>query len=199
MAIAIFEKLLKQAAQAGIITNKAVDATNWLRDKATDVRIADPQRVIQQGVDRGRTQLKIGQMFLFKYDPKLKDKLPYYDRYPLIFPISKDSKGFYGLNMHYLPLQFRAILMDNLYQLINNYKNDETTKLRLTYNLLSGAAKFRYYKPCLKHYLNSQVESKFIYIAPNEWDVALFLPLQRFKGASINTVYKDSRRIITGR
>lgn len=199
MAIAVFEKLLKQAAQAGIMTNKAVDATNWLRDKASAVRVADPQRVIQQGIDRGRTQLKVGQMFLFKYDPKLKDKLPYHDRFPLIFPISRDGKGFYGLNMHYLPLQFRAILMDNLYQLINNYKNDETTKLRLTYSLLSSTAKFRYYKPCLKHYLNSQVESKFIYIAPNEWDVALFLPLHRFSGATTATVHKDSRRIITGR
>jgi len=29
--------------------------------------------------------------------------------------------------------------------------------------------------------------------------VALFLPLQRFRGASAATVHKDSRRIITGR
>ncbi len=199
MAIAVFDKLLKQAAQAGIITNKAVDATEWLREKATNVQQVNTERVLQQGADRGRTQLKVGQMFLFKYNPKLKDKLPYHDRYPLIFPFRKVGDGFYGINMHYLPLPFRAILMDNLYQLINNYKNDETTKLRLTYELLSGTAKFRYFKPCVKHYLNSQVQSKFIYISPNEWDVALFLPLHSFKGATAATVYKDSRRIITGR
>lgn len=199
MTIMVFDKLLKQAAQAGIITNKAVDATEWLREKATKVQQVNTDRVIQQGQDRGRTQLKVGQMFLFKYDPKYKDKLPYHDRFPLIFPFRKTADGFYGINMHYLPLTFRAILMDNLYQLINNFKSDETTKLRMTYSTLAGASKFRYFKPCVKYYLNNHVQSKFIYISPTEWDVALFLPLHSFKGASIATVHRDSKRIITGR
>ena len=199
MAIAVFDKLLKQAAQAGVMTNKALDATNWLRDKATSVQQVNTQRVIQQGADRGRTQLKVGQMFLFKYDPKHKDTLPYHDKFPLIFPFRRTPEGFYGINMHYLPLTFRATLMDNLYQLVNNFKSDETTKLRLSYEILSGSAKFRYFKPCVKYYLNSQVQSKFIYISPNEWDVALFLPLHSFKGATATKVHRDSRRIITGR
>lgn len=199
MAIAVFENILKQAQKANVLTNKAEDATQWLRDKAMTFRNVDPNRVIKQGMDKSVMQVKTGQMFLFQYDPKLKEKLPYHDRFPLVFPIRRTGDGFYGLNMHYLPIPFRAILMDNLYQLINNYKNDETTRLRLTYNLLAGTAKFRYYKPCLKYYLNSQVQSKFIYIAPNEWDLALFLPLHRFQGATTAAVYKDSRKIITGR
>ena len=94
MAIAVFDKLLKQAAQAGVMTNKALDATNWLRDKATSVQQVNTQRVIQQGADRGRTQLKVGQMFLFKYDPKHKDTLPYHDKFPLIFPFRRTQMGF---------------------------------------------------------------------------------------------------------
>jgi hypothetical protein len=198
MAIAVFNNILKQAQKAGALTNKAIDATQWLRDKAATFRNVDPNRVIKQGMDKSVMQVKTGQLFLFQYDPKMKDKLPYHDRFPLVFPIRRDGAGFYGLNMHYLPVPFRAILMDNLYQLINNYKNDETTRLRLTYSMLANTAKFRYYKPCLKYYLNSQVQSKFIYIAPNEWDLALFLPLHRFHGATAAAVYRDSRKIITG-
>lgn len=198
MAVAIFNNILQQAQKAGVLTNKSTEATEWLRDKALTFRNLDPQRVIKQGTDRSKMQIKVGQMFLFNYEPKLKDTLPYHDRFPLVFPIRREGNGFYGLNMHYLPYPFRAILMDNLYQLINNYKNDETTRLRLTYNMLTSTAKFRYYKPCLKHYLNSQVQSKFIYIAPKEWDIALFLPLHKFQGATAAAVYKDSRRIITG-
>lgn len=199
MTIAVFNNILKQAQQAGVLTNKADDATKWLRDKASTFKNVDPNTVIKQGSKKSLTQVRSGQLFLFQYDPKTKDTLPYHDRFPLVFPIKRDGAGFYGLNMHYIPIPFRAILMDNMYQLINNFKNDETTKLRLSYNLLTSTAKFRYYKPCLKYYLNSQVQSKFIYIAPNEWDIALFLPLHRFQGASAAAVYKDSRKQITGR
>ena len=200
MAITVFNKILSQATQAGQLTNKSTDAITWLRDKASNVRTVDTNRVIQQGVDRNRTNLQLGRMYLFSYDPKLKDTLPYHDKFPLIFPFAKDATGFWGINMHYLPFQFRAILMDSLYELINDTaKQDETTKLRLTYNVLNSAAKFKYFKPCVKHYLNSQVQSKFIYIMPNEWDVALFLPLHKFVGATASAVYRDSRRRIAGR
>lgn len=198
MAIAVFNNIFKQAQQGGVFATKSAEATEWLRDKASTFRSTDPTRIIQQGADRARAQIKPGQLFLFNYSPKMADKLPYYDRFPLVFPFHRDGTGFYGLNMHYLPPAFRAVLMDNLYELINNYKNDETTRLRLTYNMLTSTAKYRYFKPCVKHYLNSQVQSKFIYIAPKEWDVALFLPIQRFVGATASQVYRDSRKTITG-
>jgi hypothetical protein len=35
-----------------------------------------------------------------------------------------------------------------------------------------------------------------MYIYPSEWDVALFLPLERFQGASKTQVWADSRRNI---
>jgi hypothetical protein len=91
------------------------------------------------------------------------------------------------------------MLMDSLYENINNEAQDETTKLRITYNILSSAAKFKYFKPCVKYYLNSHVDSQLIYIEPKEWDMALFLPLHKFSGATATTVYRDSRRIIAGR
>ena len=101
-----------------------------------------------------------------------------------------------GLNLHYLPLQYRAKLMDALYDVASNSRYDETTKLNLSYKLLNSSSKFSYFKPCIKHYLTSQLRSKFLYIYPSEWDMALFMPLERFQGASKATVFKDSRRMI---
>lgn len=200
MAINVFNNILIQASKAGQTVGKSNDAISWLRDKASNVRNVDTNKIIQQGVDRNRTNLQLGRMYLFRYDPKHKDTLPYHDKFPLIFPFAKDTTGFWGINMHYLPLPYRAILMDSLYELINDTtQKNESTKLRLTYNVLNSAAKFRYFKPCVKHYLNNQVQSKFIYITPNEWDVALFLPLHKFVGATASAVYKDSRQRIAGR
>jgi hypothetical protein len=88
--------------------------------------------------------------------------------------------------------------MDKLMDTINNDKFDETTKLRINYSILDGASKFRYFKPCVKHYLNSQMDSRLIYIPPEEWQVAMFLPLHKFKGATASQVYNDSRKALIG-
>src|SRR5712671_604576 len=49
----------------------------------------DPAEVIKEGfMGLGTPQrFEIGKMVLFKYDPKWKNTLEYYDIYPLIFPI----------------------------------------------------------------------------------------------------------------
>ena len=44
-----------------------------------------------------------GEMYLFFYDPKFKNVLPYYDRMPLVLPFRVVNDGFYGINLHYLP------------------------------------------------------------------------------------------------
>ena len=137
----------------------------------------------------------MGKMYLFNYDPKTKATLPYYDRYPLIFPVQGAPGGFYGINMHYLPYVLRARLMDALYDLSSNERYDERTKLRLSYGILKGAAKYKAFKPTFKRYSSSHVRSRFIEISSSEWDIALFLPLESFAKASKTSVWADSRRM----
>ena len=70
--------------------------------------------------------------------------------------------------------------MDSLYTLSTNKTYNEKTKLRLSYDVLNGAAKFKYFKPCIKHYLNAHVQSRFLDISADKWDIALFLPVEKF-------------------
>lgn len=198
MTAQVFKNILRDASISGIDPKNISDASTWFRSRAAEERMVDTNRFINSSREKARTRILAGQMYLFKYDPKYKDSLPYYDRFPLVFPFEKVKDGFLGLNLHYLPFTYRAILMDNLYSLFNNDKMNETTRLRLSYSILSSSSKFRYFKPCVKHYLNNNVLSKFIYISPEEWNMALFLPLQKFN-KSINKVYTDSRKIIRER
>jgi hypothetical protein len=133
-----------------------------------------------------------GQMFMFFYDPKTKSSLPYYDRFPLIFPINFYKDGFLGINLHYIPPYTRAKLMDSLYSTINNNKYDNTTKLRINYELLNGVGRFNEFKPCIKRYLFSHVVSNFQYVSPDDWDKAIMLPTERFVGKSKDKVWADS-------
>jgi len=86
------------------------------------------------------------------------------------------------------------MLMDALWNYVDDDKLTANAKLRFTYNTLKQASKLRYYKPCIKRYLNSNIKSRFVQIDPQQWNMALFLPTERFKGASKSKVYNDSSR-----
>jgi hypothetical protein len=133
-------------------------------------------------------------MYFFYYDPKHKDKLPYYDRFPLVIPIERYPDGFLGLNLHYIHPKQRIILLDKLSEFANNDKYNETTKLRLSYDLLSSASKVYELQACVKRYLYSHVESRFLEITADEWDIAALLPVHSFVGAPTSKVYSDSRK-----
>jgi hypothetical protein len=195
MAI-IFDEILGKGIRAGQIPAKEQEARNWYRDTAGKFNTVNEKNLLKQEPDRLRSQPQIGSMYMFYYDAKHKATLPYFDRFPMVFPYKKVKGGFMGLNLHYLPHTYRAKIMDALYDVTSNNKFDETTKLQISYGILEKAAKFRYFEPCVKHYLTSQLRSRFLYIYPAEWDIALFLPLERFQGATKSSVWKDSKRII---
>ena len=140
--------------------------------------------------------LEMGKMYLFKYDPKYKRTLPYYDTYPLIIPIEKYNNGFLGLNLHYLPPKLRLALLEKLLELKNTKNMTERTKIRATYALLSSSVKYKFMKPTIKRYLNTHIRSSFVRINPDDWKIAIFLPYEVFKNASKETVWKDSTRMV---
>lgn len=192
----VYQDLLRTTVNPDAETAKSLD---WLStQKSQSVAQMTPNRVMTLANDRMVNQIVVGRMYLFAYDAKTKDDLPYWDKFPLIFPFRKVQGGFYGINMHYLPPLMRAKLMDQLYDLANNLNFDDTTKLRMSYQILNSASKFRFFKPCVKHYLNKQVKSRFLWVPADSWDRVLFLPLERFVGASKQKVFTDSRNKIRG-
>ena len=189
-----FDEILAQGVRAGQIPARTQAARDWFRNKARGTS-ATPEAIVRGEKARYKNRVSMGKMYLFNYDPKTKATLPYYDRYPLIFPVQGAPGGFYGINMHYLPYVLRARLMDALYDLSSNERYDERTKLRLSYDILKGATKYKAFKPTFKRYLSSHVRSRFIEINSSEWDIALFLPLESFAKASKGSVWADSRKM----
>ena len=201
MAAKIFDDLLLKGIRSGQVPARTQAARDWYRDQASLIKKSEIQEtkfIRQMGTDRYESRFRIGHMYMFIYDPKHKETLPYYDRFPLIFPINKAKGGFLGINFHYLPLQLRAKLMDALYDVVSNDKYDETTKLRSSYKILNGASKYKEFRPTVKHYLSNHLVTRPVYINPTEWDIALFLPTERFVGANKTQVWADSRKIIRG-
>ena len=137
-----------------------------------------------------------GKLYMFFYDPKLKAELPYYDKFPLVFPFRRMEDGFIGLNMHYLPHRLRIILMDRLMMFASNDKMDATTKLRYSWALIDGVAKFNLAKPCVKRYLTNHLKSQLVNVPADDWTTAMMLPVERFTKASKEYVWSESRKKI---
>ena len=143
------------------------------------------------------TRLEPGNMYMYVYDPKYKDSLPYWDQFPLCLPFDDISGGFVGINMHYLPYLQRAKLLGELLNYTD--KNiSEKSKIEVSWSVLKNFGKFPQVKQSVKKYLYSQVNSRFFKINPEHWKAAIFLPTQNFEGASQQKVYSDSRDIING-
>lgn len=198
MVAYIFQRLAQKGAKQGISQDNTADARAWFRSNAKKVSSVNHRRILKEEdrLQKRINRYSIGRMYMFLYDAKWKDTLPYWDMFPLVFPIELYDDGFLGINLHYLSPFLRAKLMDALYTTANNKKFNDTTKLRITYGILKSASKFKYFEPCVKRYLFSQCKSRFFYVAPNEWDMALLLPTERFQKASNAKVFRDSARRI---
>ena len=142
---------------------------------------------------KSANSLMPGKLYMYYYNPKLKDELPYYDRFPLVFPFRKLEDGWLGLNMHYLPHRLRLVLMDRLLMFANNDKWNASTKLKFSWQLIDGVAKFNLAKPCVKRYLTSHVMTPLVNVQSADWATAMMLPVERFVGASKEQVWAESK------
>jgi hypothetical protein len=187
----LIEKIKNSLAKEGLQARSNI-SRSWLEAKARNLR-STPNTLMQ---DRQRLKEKtiIGKMYFFFYDPKTKDSLPYYDRFPLVIPIDRYPDGFLGLNLHYIPPKDRVILLDKLSNTLNNKDYDETTKFRISYAYLSAASKAYEATPCMKKYLFRNVESRFLEVTADEWDIAVMLPVERFQKATKQKVFRESRK-----
>jgi hypothetical protein len=190
----VLDRLSSQMNQAGV-AQRTAKARTWLKNKISELRSVRRNTIIQDK-SRATTGFYPGRMYFYFYDPKMKKTLPYYDRFPLVIPVEKYKDGFLGLNLHYLPVKYRLILLDKLYDTLNNERYDDTTKMQLSYDLLAGAARYEEFKPCLKRYLTSHIASGLIEIEPSNWEIALFLPVEMFVGATKEQVHRESLEMI---
>ena len=189
-----FLDTLKSSIKTAKAGAKARAAGDWFREKVKQasasarMRAVTPRQLLKR---QESSDTELGQMLFYKYDPKFAKKLPYWDMYPLVFPFEKAKGGFYGLNLHYIPPRERAVLMDELNSYVTNKKYDATTRLKLSYDLLKG---FGRAVPCVKRYLGTNVRSNTVRIDADEWEIAIFLPVERFQKEKARVVWNDSKK-----
>ena len=190
----LFDTLQAQAQRAGV-TARTNRSRKWFQKKVGELAMPSRQKLLRDdALQRTGTEIQ-GSMYMYFYDPKHKETLPYYDRFPLTIIVDGAPGGFYGLNLHYLNYGVRARFLDDLMGLAPKNIKDDTRLRKLRYNLLSGVRKYKEFKPCFKHYLTDHVRSQFTRVPMTDWELAIFLPTEQFKKKQKGTVWKDSIKV----
>lgn len=166
-------------------------AIKWFVDR---VKVA----IKNTGLGSADKRLKVGHLYLYRYDPKHKATLPYYDSVPLMIPIKYYPDGVLGLNLHYLPQSMRTKLLDMLTKSFGS-GNNENMYLRISYDKLNALSKAKMFAPCIKRYLYSHMKTPPTRIPHSEWQNASLLPTAKFIGASASQVHRDSLLTIRGK
>lgn len=201
LLVRIKEQMQQQGLQA-----RTTAARDWLRSTLkTNLLNFNARRTFVNAAltssDRFDSNYFIGRLFFFFYDAKLKKKLPYWDKFPLVIPIEMYPDGFLGLNLHYIHPSYRIILLENLETILTNKNYNDTTKMRISYSYLKRAARILppQAKPCIKRYLYSHVKTKFLPVSADDWEIVVFLPWEDFTsqtrtGVTKNQVWSDSHK-----
>jgi hypothetical protein len=206
------EQLKRLAASIGITNQNSWAARKWFEGMARRVVSMDGNQYMNAQPDkllktRNINASMIGKMIMYYYDPKTKDKLPYYDRFPLGFIVDLAPKGHYMINLHYLSPFQRAKLFDALYQATLQNPGTEKQRLKISYAILKSTSRLQAYKPCFKRYLSLHVRSRYLVVDPADWGTVMMLPLARFErggkgGGTVGSpisqtkVWADSRKKI---
>lgn len=173
-----FYDLLKLARNE--ILNRSKEALNWYKDSVLNA--PNKKNINPTDLLKPVGSPQVGSLYFFKYDAKHKDKLPYWDMYPVIVCLGPAKGGFYGLNFHYLPPAQRAGMLNALSVASGKFGDGDNKgtdrKLNVSYQIIQNA-KISGYEQCIKHYLNGRY-SNMRMIAPDDWEKIVMLPLQKW-------------------
>ena len=175
-----FLEIFNKSVVTGKFPSRSFDANKWISGNLKKMGKAAANPVP-------------GTLQFFHYDPKLKEKLPYYDYLPLVLPIEMYGDSMIGLNFHYLPLNLRVHLLDALLVLTDDKQITPTARIQASYGILVAASRFKAMKPCVKKYLFSHIQGGMLTIEPEGWLSAINMPVTTFQKAGNAKVWSDSR------
>ena len=189
----LFDTLQAQAFRAGVAP-RSKESLAWFQNNVKKLGDVNKRKLLRDPALDATKNPKPGDMMMYFYDPKFKQELPYYDRFPLTLLVEPAKGGFYGLNLHYLSPGVRARFLDELMALAPKNMTDTSRLTRMRYSLLKGVKKYKEFKPCFKHYLMDHVESQIVRVPMTDWQIAIFLPTEQFKKVKAQSVWRYSRK-----
>ena len=172
------------------IETRSIDSLQWFQTNVRDIR-RTPSSLMKEN-QNFVTRFELGKMYMFMYEAKRKDKLKYYDYFPVTICLKRYATGFMGINLHYLAPRYRALLMDGLYEFYREIEDESYFQIR--YPSVKSISKLRWAKPCIKQYQYPYIDSRIVEVRPEHMDMVVMLPSQQFRSKCTTTNAKNNYR-----
>lgn len=177
----------------GDVKRNTQSSLTWFRNLVTknwrDIRTARMFR--DKSLWASPLESHIGKMYFYEYKAESVD---FYDRFPLAIIINKYEKNgnkyITALNLHWLPPVLRQAAFVSLLKLRTEKRYRPSTRMKLEWKLLENMANHELFKHCVKSYRADRFKSVMVEIPAPAWELALFLPLQRFVGGDKAEAWK---------
>lgn len=145
------------------------------------------------------TRLYSGNMYFYRYTAEQNGT--FNDTYPLIFMIRKKGSLIEGINFHYMGIERREDLFNEMKPFFSTELIESDTRLlvRRFRNLLLVSRNLKDAKIALHRYKISNISSKVIMVEPKNWEFAIREPVEKFitntggKKTS-RSIWKETRR-----
>jgi hypothetical protein len=137
-----------------------------------------------------KSRLTPGKMYTFGYDAKHKKTLPYWDKFPLIIVLDVHKDGFLGLNFHYISPIEREKFLRQLLKYSTEKGDPENFSRKAFFNVSWNAIKnVRGADKMIHKYLYGHVKTSLLEARPSEWENIIYMPYQKFAGASAKSIW----------
>lgn len=189
-----------QKASDGKFERHTAHSLDWFRKRISkDLNKNRHSMITQAGDYKKRTgkenKTLVGRLLYFEYlAEEAGDKeLQVYDQFPMVFifntSLSNDGKKLlHALNMHYLLPKERAIVYLKLLKLRNKKSWSYATKLKLSWVFIKSLLSHRIYEKAVHTYRVDRMQSKLIEIYPEDWEIAVFLRLEKWVSVDAKSV-----------
>jgi len=91
----LFQTLELEAFRKGI-NPRTKESRAWFRNRASALRNVNRNQLMKEDPLSLKTRFEPGAMAMFFYDPKTKEKLPYYDSFPLVVVVDGADGGLWS-------------------------------------------------------------------------------------------------------
>lgn len=152
----------------------------WFRSKVAELRsvVVSPRKFItEEDVVR---RLTVGRVYIYRYLPKHMATLPIWDEYPLVLPFRATETGFIGINLHYLPCAYRAMLLDKLTRM--NPRVTDRKRMIVSWSILEKMSRINVGEMATHQYLLSHIATPIRLIRVEDYAKMILLPVQKFHG-----------------
>lgn len=80
---------------------------DWFQKGISSRKITEAQKT--------RDRFQAGKIYIFRYEPKYENELPWFDENPVVLAIEQTGNNDFGVNLNLLPIPVKEKLLDDLY------------------------------------------------------------------------------------